>query len=136
MIKHQSGSAEHHLPTHEQTHASHYVADSHCVPTAQRSEPQLFPGQSSVCRDSSLCLRLLPCASKTSHQKHHLLDTAMHPNNKQHQQSPFLPDSILFTFSLTQLKIWMRFYRRDKNVGWGMDELFQVVYGSIAVETP
>lgn len=31
----------------------------------------------------------------------------------------FLPDSVLFTFSLTQLKIWIRFYRRDRNAGCG-----------------
>lgn len=74
--------------------------------------------EQSVCRDSSLCLCLLPCASKTSHQKHHLLHTAMHPNNKQHQQSPFSPRFYPFYFLSDSGKIWMRFYRRDRNAGW------------------
>lgn len=75
--------------------------------------------EQSVCRDSSLCLRLLPCASKTSHQKHHLLHTQCIQTTSSISNVLFLPNSILFTFSLTQLKIWMRLYRRDKNAGWG-----------------
>lgn len=120
MIKHQSDSAEHHLPTHEQTHASHYVADSHCVPTAQRSEPQLFPGQSRVFAEIHHCASACCHVPPKPHIRNIIYSTwQCIQTTSSISKVLFLPDSILFTLCLTQLKIWMRLYRRDRNAGWG-----------------